>query len=113
MKTLRDWLRKAKNFYQRGVRGYSDQDLWSFDAFLLDIMVRGLRDFKKNGLVGHPVDIDMDKWERTIDNIADGLESGIKLMDGDYKYKNKAQRLQKEFENGMVLLKKHYFNLWD
>lgn len=37
-------VREIKWFYQRGTRGYSDRDLWSFDNYLADVISSGIKE---------------------------------------------------------------------
>lgn len=41
--TPQDWLRRVRWFWQRGRRGYSDRDLWSFDHYLSRVIAGGMR----------------------------------------------------------------------
>ena len=40
---IKDFPREIKYFVQRGRRGYSDRDIWSYDYFLADIIGNGLK----------------------------------------------------------------------
>lgn len=40
---IKDFPREIKYFIQRGKRGYSDRDLWSYDHFLASIIGNGLK----------------------------------------------------------------------
>lgn len=114
MNFFRNTFETAKHYYQRAKRGYSDRDLWNFDAYLMDVITNGLTDFRNSKLHGHPVDVEsIEDWQKEIDTIVEKLQSGVELMHGNYSYKNKAERLQEEFSEGMDLLKNRFFNLWD
>lgn len=63
---------EVKYFVQRGRRGWSDQDLWNVDVFLVDMLVGALEQYKKESF-GHPADTTEEDWETTIDEIIWGL----------------------------------------
>lgn len=62
MKILRRIYNQIKYFIQRGKRGYSDFDLMDFDAYLLELILNILKDFK-NKKDGFPSDLDEKSWD--------------------------------------------------
>jgi len=79
---LMEFPRTVKHWYQRAIRGYSYQDLWSIYSWFLETMPKMLRDFKKD-LHGCPaifvnhedgteyqnVEQGMKDWEAVIDRM--------------------------------------------
>lgn len=59
-RVAKDWLdvpyqlRRLKWAYQRVERGYSDKDLWNFGDFVVDVLARGLDDFRRRERRGVP-----------------------------------------------------------
>lgn len=61
--------KKIKFFYQRGKRGYSDQDVWSMDWWFFSVvipMLKQLRDTKQ----GYPSEFKTpEEWDRELDTM--------------------------------------------
>lgn len=125
--------REIKFFWQRGTRGWADNDVWSIDGWLLDIlpdMIRQLS-YNKHGCPEEFYDAhcrgdECHLWREFLQDMANKLESGKKAEDLDYspfmkengEYDREAfqveyDRLMKEWEQGMDWFKKYFFNLWD
>ena len=45
----KDFYLESKWFIQRGIRGYSDRDIWNFDYYLSNIITKGIKFFKSQG----------------------------------------------------------------
>src|SRR5258706_1254876 len=78
-------------FYQRGKRGYADQDCWGIDWYLSDIvpkMLRTMIDRKKHGGNSYPGYSKGGKtykeWHETGKKITQGFEAQRDLYDLDY-----------------------------
>jgi len=119
--------RRLPCFFHRGKKGYSYIDTWSFDAYLCDVIIGGVRLLKDN-LHGAPPDLFDDdaenptwKWEERLDKIIEGFEAGKSLIDCDYmegcyereEWEPKQKVLDDKFNEGMKLFKEHFFSLWD
>jgi len=105
------WLdmswRRIYWFFQRGYRGYGDNDTWDFDNYLATVISQGLRHFKKYYHGTEPT-------KKEIQTIIDGFEANLKMMNLDYKYKSKKYLLAEEnFNKGMKLFHKYFNYLWD
>ena len=73
----KDWYKEVKYFIQRGIRGYSDRDLWSYDWHLSKVIRDGLRDLAKN-THGHPCNFKTQKsWEKKLNEIANSFNFHI------------------------------------
>ena len=132
--TIRELPSCAKFFIQRGRRGWSDQDAWSIDYWLVDNLIPMLKRIrydrtgtpmnffrKKDGVDkhGNPTDgaqVLADKrYDEVLDKIIYGLKCAKALQDLDYDYKdkNKTKLLNKRVEKTFTLIGKHLFTLWD
>jgi len=131
---------ESKYFIQRGLRGYSDKDVWNFDYYLSEIIIKGLKDLK-NQVHGFPYDfsskdgkeVDLEGWKNVLNEIIWTFEVTKKIQNSKwYKWNYKEKRnksLQKfiqrtnkhvmtseeikRYNNGWKLFQKYYFNLWD
>ena len=109
--------------YQRVRYGYDDPWTWSLDHQLAETLPKVLRKMKK-GLHGYPMECkDIKEWKAIIEKMAVGFESAQKLLNLDYMIKGKKdsykenkikrKKFEKQFDEGMNLFKKYFFNLWD
>ena len=86
---IKDLLRKIKFHYQRGKRGWADQDCWNIDLFLMEVLPPMLKHLAKNHC-GCPTEFFQEGkknpcgvWEKKLKEIARTLEMFDKLKDGD------------------------------
>lgn len=111
IKTIR-WLdmlpRRIYWFFQRGFRGFGDNDTWDFDTYLATIISQGLRHFKKYYHGTEPT-------KKQIQKIIDGFEANLKIINHEYNPENEEDLilLQSKFHRGMYLLEKYFNHLWD
>jgi len=94
-----DKLRELKWYHQRGIRGYSDRDVWGFDYYLSDVIIGGLKKLKKDKqgcpcLDGFGTDSPQDQtddqfesmqkeWDRRLDCIIFTFEITKQIQDND------------------------------
>ena len=88
-------------FFQRGRRGYADQDLWNLDSYLLRWLPDAIRQFRLTS-PGHPMELTPLEWVEVLLEIETGLR---KASDEDTFD-------QVEWEKTMALLTKWWFHLW-
>lgn len=110
---------KIKHFIQRGIRGWSDEDIWGFDYYLISIISPALRRLAQT-TIGHPGDLTITEWKKILNKIADGLEAPNKE---DEKYLHEAVDLNKQRildvraykkqDEAIKLLAKYFLDLWD
>jgi hypothetical protein len=118
-------------FFQRGFRGYADNDTWDFDLYLAKIITGGLKQLKKyhhgcpsdiyakykdrKDLTQHQKDrLAVKEWKTNMDIMIRGFEIVPKLFDMKVlKNKTMKEGYFYEFERGLDVFKKYYFNLWD
>ena len=119
----KDRYRDVKWFIQRGRRGWSDRDVWSFDYYIAKVHIGGLTRLRDHH-AGVPMDIgadykdidDADKvWCAYIDKMIAGFQAHITLADLDFDYKDPEARndLQRKYDTSMRLYKKYFGDLWD
>lgn len=116
-----EYRRKLKWFWQRGKRGYSDADVWNAHSHISTViagMSRHLADHA-DGYPANPWDkkheLTMAKWQKVLRDIAKGFEAFETLI---YDYdlhpdSARSKKLQAEWDNAIVLLKKWYGGMWD
>lgn len=127
-------FRKIKWFIQRGIRGWADCDVWSFDSYLNKIIISGLKRLKENHQ-GCPSDLwdeyavnqECHKWYFIIDEMIQGFEAADTIVNGHCMYfseidngmmeyrldKEQLENLSKKYKRGMKLFSEYYLNLWD
>lgn len=117
-------------FFQRGFRGYGDNDTWDFDCYLCDVILGGLKQLKKYQH-GCPTEIydkyknrkdltqkqkdklTVKEWHTCMDIMIRGFEIGREIIQGGYLDSKKLEDKIYEFDRGMDYFKKYYFSLWD
>lgn len=79
-----DFCRDMKYFFQRGSRGYSDRDIWSFDYYLSKVICNGLKKLKKD-CHGYPEELKTpEKWDKVLQVMIEGFEAAKELVSSDY-----------------------------
>jgi len=93
---------------QRVKYGIAQRDVWEFDYYLTKIIVRGLKQLKKDSH-GYPSEetMTMEKWREILQKIIDCFE--LKMM-SEYTHTKEEKRV---IDDGMRLFVKYYDNLWD
>lgn len=131
--------REIKWFFQRAIRGYSEQDVWNLYSYLQSWLPKALRDLSEmtNGCPGgfgsHKVDDtgqlsdnqleeNFKEWKSLLLEMADKIEASelfemsdehpdIKTQWEEYK-KARGDAYQRT-EEGLTMLAKHFHSLWD
>ena len=87
-----------KYFIQRGRNGYSTRDIWSFDYYLSDIIIYGLKELKKvthgypSGMIGiksiatEDNDRGLKEWKNILDKIIWTFEISKKIRGQRWSY---------------------------
>jgi len=115
---IRNFPREIKWFFQRGIRGYSDSDLWSLDDYLSKWLPKALKQFNERRL-GHPYALNDKKWDKILKDIIKGFEAHHRYTNFEYGdvSVNKLDKLMEKdrdtFNKGLDLFREHYSNLWD
>lgn len=65
---IHDFYREIKFFFQRGIKGYCDKDLWSIDYWFIKTIIPMLEEFNeiKHGV---PIDMEEEEWTMEIKNM--------------------------------------------
>ena len=99
--------RKIKSFFQRGYRGWADEDTWSLDCYLAIVISQSIKHLKKYYHGNEPT-------KKELDIIIKGFEANLKLMDYNIQpYSKDYTVLQDKFHKGMKLLERYFNHLWD
>mgnify|MGYP001560384347 FL=1 len=106
----------SKYFWQRGMRGYADCDVWGIDSYIVQIMIPMLKEMKRISH-GHPGNITAEKWDEELDIMTKGFEAAERMLDfskypdGDWvKSYNKDEKI---FKKNMKVFISRFFDLWD
>ena len=130
---LLDIFDEIKYFIERGRKGYSSRDLWSFSDFLCEIIPDAVRKLKKKSFGCSSelydksrINDECHKWKKILEEIAQGFEAGKSILDlkyfkhekkGEYYTheidEEKSKLLAQKYERGMELFKRYFFSLWD
>jgi len=111
--------REIKWFFQRGVRGYAECDVWDLDSHITNILVPALKELKrlkKTGFGGCPTGLydpknkrnHCKKWHDELDTMIEGFKAHQKMMQWD-----RIEINQVIFNKGMKSFSKYYPHLWD
>lgn len=116
---------------QRFKRGYSDVDVWDFEAWFLEIIPKMLTQLKEE-LHGYPVDMEFEDWEKYLEkmidhfNVASTIDDFDEYYPDDYKYLSESEKnslreksiehdkyCKEELHKGLKMLEERFFDLWD
>ena len=118
--------REIKWKIQRIKYGYSDCDVWSFDDYLLDVLIGGLSQLRNSG--SYPSKLkSVDEWESILSEMIDGFKIGKELINLNsfpyqkdttdyneyYLEKMLLKEDQEKHDKAFDLLKKWFYGLWD
>lgn len=88
-----DTYRNIKWFIQRGKRGYSDCDVWGFNEYLTEVIIRGLMDLKQQAhgcpsefphvqaVITEDNDSAMKEWKRILETMIWTFKANSKIHD--------------------------------
>lgn len=65
---IKNLPRNIKWFFQRGIRGYADCDVWDIDYWFLNTIIPMLKQFNKTKH-GYPGNITAEEWDKIIDKM--------------------------------------------
>jgi len=103
---------RIKWFIQRGKKGYSDRDVWSFDMYLAEVICGGIGRLIKNNL-RNKEDI------KIFHEIKEGFDAYLeyreyKFNEIDIKRINKLYNVKtRKLKKSLKLLAEHFEILWD
>lgn len=98
-------------FYQRGTRGFSDQDEWSFDCYLLNVLIGYLK--KAEGGFSYPSELDsFETWQEIMQEIREGFEFYQEVM-FDWEHYEDFEFASEAFDKSWTMLGIYFGSLWD
>ena len=124
------FLRRIKYFFQRGIRGWADEDIWNFDDYLARIIIDGLLKLKGTQL-GCPSDMwdaeaknnECHKWQETLETMIQAFKAHLELKDHCLPLRKEGYKAEvdmesfknmgKKAQDGMFLFIKYFGHLWD
>jgi hypothetical protein len=122
--------RMLKRFVQRGARGWADEDVWSFDYYLTDVIVGGLHHIMQtsHGVPAAFWDSGGDyeehkrRWHAALNTMIQGFGARRAIMNDEFMEKQpdgewtvnheKLAELQRQADEGMKLFVAHFDALW-
>ena len=112
--------RKIKWFYQRGKRGYSDNDVWDLDYWFLNVIVPMLKQLNKSN-ISYPANLTMEEWHRILNKMifyfTEAKEEKINYNNIKHKYFQREKELDlyrnKKKQQAFTLFSKYFWHLWD
>lgn len=119
MRRIKDLINKIKYFIQRGKRGYSDEDIWNIDSYLMEWLPKALRQLAKHH-IGYPSGLSDKQWISILNKMADGFDAE-RINDNLYfdgkisvcdAVKNE-KIVHEKLQNSLKLFVKYFRNLWD
>jgi len=111
--------RKIYWFFQRGFRGYGDNDTWDFDSYLSTMIPQALKDLNKyqHGLLtwrkGKSEAQAKKEWNEIQNKIINSFELAKKYIDLDVTPQEWKEKYKKQYNEGMKLFSKWFFAFWD
>lgn len=137
---LRDIPKEIEWFFQRGIRGYSDRDVWDVSNWFENTVIPMLEQLQKTKH-GYPMDTTEEQWDIILKNMIDYFkesterycsekneytedylislyENNQKKCDGIEKEwirrENEITKYKIEMKNkAFKLFSKHFYDLWD
>jgi hypothetical protein len=106
---IKDIKNEIKWAYQRVKYGYDERVTWSIDYYLCEYIPIWIRKIKNHG---HPIKTNQKEWNDTLESIAVGFESGLKMLDSISIKNNEYKEWNKKFDEGMENFIQYFFQLW-
>lgn len=102
LRDLRDPLLRIKTFYQRGRRGWADNDVWSLDRYLSKVIAGSIAHLREH-TNGHPCELTPEEWEEILLKIEWAFKAHALVMDMHYSKPHvNAMHFGKTRKNGLV-----------
>jgi len=118
-----NWLdmlpRRIYWFFQRGYRGFGDNDTWDFNDYLSLIIPQGIKHLKKYsyGLPTWTEDKSekqaKKEWNEIQNKIIKAFELAHRYINAEISCKTWEKKYKKQYEEGMNLFRDWFFALWD
>jgi len=105
------FLYDIKAYYQRVRYGVAQRDVWGFDYYLANVIIRGLKQLKSE-INGCPNEekMTLKKWETILQQMIIGFETQLKVDD---EARVRTKKEEKIISRGWQLFVKYFNSLWD
>lgn len=100
--------RHARNAWQRARRGYSNEDTYSFEDYLANVIIGGLTELRNRELA-HPGGLDPEEWRAILDEIIIGFRT---FLDDEKRFSDDAE-VRAKIDRGWELFREWFPSLWD
>jgi len=106
-------------FFQRGFRGFGDNNTWDFDNYLSTMIPQALRQLKKYSIglptwkKGKSEHQAKKEWNEIQNKIIKSFELAKKYIDLDITPVEWKEKYEKQYNEGMKLFAKWFFAFWD
>jgi hypothetical protein len=98
-----------RTFVERGRKGVSVSDTWSFDVYIAGVMAEGLSRLRQ-GTHGYPMNLDEEKW----DSILAEMETGFRAWsEHSFSCGNAEIEAQRQVRRSIRLMHRWFGHLWD
>lgn len=107
--------RRLRGFWQRGKRGWSNSDTWGLDHHLSEVIRDSVQHLKEttHGYPGTPDVPTFEDWKRILDEISEGMQAHLDMMDVLKTEPSEHAALQAKRDLAFDHLKAHWGSLWD
>jgi hypothetical protein len=101
-----------KAFWQRGKRGWSNSDAWSFDTYLAKVIRDGVQHLNdtKHGWPGEPMTYE--EWGQILTEISEGMQAHIEIADV-FTEQQRLPALEAKRALAFTHLAAYFPHLWD
>lgn len=104
---VRSFLHSLKYSRQRARKGYSDYDVWDIDYWFLSTAPKMLHELADK-TYSIPLNLSEEEWKMTLNTMAEHFERALSYIERF----DKEEDMRIEFEAGMKLFTKYFFDLW-
>ncbi len=117
---VHDLYLRAKWFVQRGMRGYSDSDVWNWCGHHSKVMV-GVLQYLRKYKHGYPAGLTPGKWAKKLEVMEQGFQAAIDEENDYTSYKTLSKKeyrklifqRQRKLMLGLKYFRTYYYSLWD
>lgn len=100
----------TKSFFCYLWKGYSHQDLWDVDFYLMKVFNNIIEDFTKDAeKIGYPADLTQDEW---ITLLKKSKELSDIILADSYENEEELLKLEEARQQWLGFIYIHFFDLW-
>lgn len=119
--SIKDFFHRIRLFFERGRKGYTNEDWWSIRDWLIDNLAPQL-DYWSKHAHSYPNDIDgiesFEEWSKFLKESADALKEFREIDEKDpflstSKYKKQYKDCSKKIKRFFTILGKYFGTFWD